>query len=149
MAAYSQLIRACSWARWPLCCSAGQPGGVDQETSTTGLLEVEKTRRQAEARYQTMLLSIGDGVIVTDLEGSVILLNPVAVALTGWSQGEARGKPLEEIFRIINEETRQPVENQLRRVGREGTISRTGQPHPADRRRRLLHPHRRQRRACP
>lgn len=57
------------------------------------------------------LSSIGDAVIVTDAHGRVTFLNPVAQALTGWSQQEAMGQPLPIIFRIVNEQTRHPVEN--------------------------------------
>jgi len=75
-----------------------------------------------EARYRTTLHSIGDAVIVTDLEGRVELVNPVAEALTGWRQEEARGRPLAEVFRICNEQTRQPVAHPVERVLREGRV---------------------------
>lgn len=55
------------------------------------------------------LSSIGDAVITTDLAGRVTFLNPVAEFLTGWTQ-EAVGQPLDSVIRIINEESRQPVE---------------------------------------
>jgi PAS domain S-box-containing protein len=55
------------------------------------------------------LSSIGDAVITTDGEGRVAFLNPVAEYLTGWTQ-EAVGHPLDSVIRIINEESRQPVE---------------------------------------
>jgi len=86
------------------------------------LFEAEKARRESEARYHTVLLSIGDGLITIDAEGRVELLNPIAEALTGWSADEARGKPLEEVFRIINEETRQAVANPVRQVLSEGIV---------------------------
>lgn len=76
----------------------------------------------SEARFRTTLYSIGDGVITTDSEGRVSLMNPVAEQLTGWSQTEAAGKMLEEIFHIINESTRALVEIPVRRVLREGVI---------------------------
>jgi PAS domain S-box-containing protein len=91
-------------------------GDLSKKTKT------EEALRQSEERYRTMIMSVGDGVIATDTEGQVELLNPVAEALTGWRQEEARGKPLEEIFRIINEETRQTVENPVRRAMREGLV---------------------------
>ena len=69
------------------------------------------------------LASIGDGVITTDAEGKVTFLNPVAEALTGWSQdGGACGTPLATVFQIVHEQTRQPVENPVARVMREGRI---------------------------
>lgn len=86
------------------------------------LYRLETERHEAEVRYRTTLMSVGDAVIATDAEGRVRLLNPVAEALTGWLQDEARGKPLEAVFHIINEETRQVVENPVRRVVREGVI---------------------------
>jgi len=69
-----------------------------------------------------MLISIGDGVIATDADGRVTLLNHVAQELTGWSQEEGRGQPLERVFNIVNEETRVPVDNPATRALREGRI---------------------------
>lgn len=66
------------------------------------------------------LASVGDGLIATDAGGRVTTLNPVAEALTGWTQTAAAGRPLVEVFRIVNEETRQPVENPVLRALREG-----------------------------
>jgi PAS domain S-box-containing protein len=66
--------------------------------------------------FRTTLNSIGDAVIATDAEGKVTFLNDVAQTLTGWEPREAEGKPLESIFRIVNEETRQPVENPVSKV---------------------------------
>ncbi len=68
------------------------------------------------------LKSIGDGVITTDTEGRVVELNPVAEILTGWKTPEARGKPLTDIFIIINESTRLPVENPAIRSLQTGLI---------------------------
>jgi PAS domain S-box-containing protein len=79
---------------------------------------IEQQREQLEVT----LASIGDGVISTDSDGVVTFLNPIAEQLTGWSQSEARGKPLVEIFTIVNEQTRQTVENPALRALREGTI---------------------------
>src|SRR5262249_38755545 len=77
--------------------------------------EVE-TRRRAEAEaaerrewLQVVLTSIGDAVIATDNEGRVSFLNPVAESMTGWGRAKAVGRPLDEVFRIINEEHRSPV----------------------------------------
>ncbi|HEY7038806.1 MAG TPA: CHASE3 domain-containing protein [Methylomirabilota bacterium] len=72
-------------------------------------------------RFRTTLTSIGDAVIVTDAQGRVTLLNPVAQALTRWGQ-EAIGRPLEEVFRIVDEGTRQAVENPVTRVIRHGGV---------------------------
>ena len=85
-------------------------------------LDAEVERRRVEARYRTILLSVGDGVIVCDGKGRVQLLNPVAEVLTGWLKEDALGRPIEEVFHIVNEETRQPVENPVQRVLREGIV---------------------------
>jgi diguanylate cyclase (GGDEF)-like protein/PAS domain S-box-containing protein len=64
-------------------------------------------------RAQVTLDSIGDAVISTDVEGRVTYLNVVAERLTGWPRGEAAGRPLEEVFRIIDSATRAPVPNPM------------------------------------
>jgi PAS domain S-box-containing protein len=61
-------------------------------------------------------------VIATDTAGRVTLMNPVAEELTGWSSKEASGTPLEQVFRILNEETRRTVENPVTKALREGAI---------------------------
>ena len=86
------------------------------------LYRIEKEQRTAQQKYRTILYSIGDAVIVTDDEGRVSQMNPVAEHLTGWTEPEAVGKPLDEVFHIIDEETRQPLENPVWRVLRDGQI---------------------------
>ncbi len=86
------------------------------------LYAAEKEQHARDLRYRTIVQSIGDGVIATDAQGNVTMLNPVAEMLTGWSDEEARGKPLETIFTIINEESRQPVVNPVTRVLQKGRI---------------------------
>ncbi len=66
------------------------------------------------------LSCIGDAVITTDADGRVTFLNPVAESLTGWAPQEAVGQPLDGVFRLINEESRQPVESPSVRAFREG-----------------------------
>lgn len=70
----------------------------------------------------TTLKSIGDAVIVTDAEGRVTLMNSVAESITHWKNKDASGRPLPEVFRIVNEETRAEVENPVTKVLRAGTI---------------------------
>jgi PAS domain S-box-containing protein len=87
----------------------------------------EQAQLRAEAlahreRLRVMLASIGDAVIATDTEGRATFLNQVAEALTGWTMAEAEGRKLEEVFHIINEHTRQEVENPVHRVLREGRV---------------------------
>ncbi len=83
---------------------------------------MEKKLRDREEWFSTTLNSIGDAVIATDALGNVVLLNPVAERLTGWSTKEAKGRPLEEVFHIINESTRESVENPVARVLRDGVV---------------------------
>ena len=73
-------------------------------------------------QLRVTLSSIGDGVIATDAVGRVTQMNLVAERLTGWTEGEARGRRLEEIFVIVNEGTRQPVENPIKRALSERVI---------------------------
>jgi PAS domain S-box-containing protein len=68
------------------------------------------------------LASIGDAVITTDADGRIEYLNAVAESLTGWSSQEAVGQPLESVFRVVNEQTRQPVENPAIRALKENAI---------------------------
>ncbi len=72
-------------------------------------------------RYRVTLASIGDAVIVTNMDGTITFMNGIAERLTGWNN-EAIGQPLERIFRIINEYSRQSVESPVGKVLREGVI---------------------------
>jgi PAS domain S-box-containing protein len=85
------------------------------------LREAERQVREREAWLKTVMSSIGDAVITTDLERRVTLINPVAQEMVGWTEAEAEGRPLTEVFRIINEETRQSSESPVLRVLREGS----------------------------
>jgi PAS domain S-box-containing protein len=67
-------------------------------------------------RLAVTLQSIGDGVVATDTEGRVTTLNPVAQTLTGWSQAEAAGRPVGEVFRIVHEATGAPAEDPIGKV---------------------------------
>jgi PAS domain S-box-containing protein len=103
------------------------------EENARRLLEEAAARRAAEEqaaviweqkeRLRVTLHSIGDGVIATDAEGWVRLLNPVAEALTGWTNAEAVGQPVRKVFTILNEQTRQEVENPVAKVLQEGAVA--------------------------
>lgn len=84
--------------------------------------QVERKVRENRQWLQTTLTSIGDGVIATDVAGCVKFMNPVAENLTGWSQELAMGKPLVDIFHIVNEQTRAIVENPVQKVIETGKI---------------------------
>jgi len=84
-------------------------------------------REQVRASERRELLrltlrSIGDGVITTDVAGRVASMNGVAESLTGWTQADAAGQPLDTVFRVVNEDTRQPVENPAIKALREGIV---------------------------
>lgn len=81
----------------------------------------EELSREREL-YAVTLASIGDAVISTDVKGQVSFLNPVAQALTGWTQAEAVGKNLEQVFNIVDEEKRRPVENPVQKVLAQGNV---------------------------
>ena len=93
---------------------------------------LHRARRQAEERetrereqregFRVTLASIGDAVNATDALGLVTLMNEVAQSLTGWNAEDASGRPLDEVFTIVNEQTRQRVDNPALRAIREGTI---------------------------
>ncbi len=90
--------------------------------------------------FRVTLASIGDGIIAADPAGRVTYMNPVAEALTGWTTEAAAGLPLADVFHIVNEESRQRVENPAGNVIRSGRtsaladhtllISRDGQERP-------------------
>jgi PAS domain S-box-containing protein len=87
------------------------------------LYQLEREQREAQEQFRTTLYSIGDGVIITNADGLVKGMNPVAESLTGWSEKEADGRSIEEIFNIINEESRNSVENPIQKVLREGVVA--------------------------
>jgi PAS domain S-box-containing protein len=72
--------------------------------------------------FHAALRSIGDAVIATDARGRISLMNSISETLTGFSSAEALGRPLSEVFRIINEESREAMESPVDRVIREGKI---------------------------
>lgn len=71
---------------------------------------------RSEQNLRTTLASIGDGVITCDTEGRVQMMNPVAQELTGWLEADAYLRPLTDVFRIVNETTREPLENPVQKV---------------------------------
>jgi PAS domain S-box-containing protein len=73
---------------------------------------------QSEQQLRTTLDSIGDGVITCDAGGRIQMMNPVARELTGWSQSEATGQPLEKVFHIVNEMSRKTLETPVAKVKR-------------------------------
>jgi PAS domain S-box-containing protein len=82
----------------------------------TERIRAQQALAEEKERLAVTLRSIGDGVITTDIDGRVVLINRAAEALTGFTQKDAEGRPIQEIFRIISEETRKPHENPAQRI---------------------------------
>ncbi len=86
-------------------------------------MRVARVRGNEQAElWRVTLRSIGDAVITTDVDGNIASLNDVAATLTGWQREEAVGRPLDAVFRAINEDTRQPISNPAARAVREGVV---------------------------
>lgn len=88
----------------------------------TARKNIERALQDERNLLKTTLISIGDGVISTDIEGRVKIINKVAENLTGWTQEEAQDRPLEEVFNIINEKTRKKLDNPVNKVMETGEI---------------------------
>jgi PAS domain S-box-containing protein len=89
---------------------------------TYRIKRAERSARVSEQQLSTTLMSIGDAVISTDTEGQIVFMNAVAQSLTGWKLDEARGQRLEEVFRIVNEQTRLEAESSVAKVLRVGAV---------------------------
>jgi PAS domain S-box-containing protein len=104
-----------SGERRPVTISTSVLAGEDETVHVLGLIQdvaervrAERELRDREADLRTVLNSIGDAVIAVDTDRRVRRMNPAAEGLTGWSAGEARGRPLSEVYRIVDEDTRRP-----------------------------------------
>ena len=95
--------------KFPFTDLAGQRFVGGLAFDITQRKQFEQQLAEEKELAQVTLRAIGDAVITTDAAGRVQSLNPVAEALTGWTQAEAQTKPVTEIFNIIHETTRQPV----------------------------------------
>jgi PAS domain-containing protein len=96
---------------------------LDVQTETNARLQqANTTLLDSEEKLAVTLNSIGDAVIATDAEGRVTRLNPFAERLTGWTQAEADGRPVGDIFHIVNKETRQPATIPVMATLAQGTI---------------------------
>lgn len=86
------------------------------------LKRAEEAKRDSDRWLAITLKSIGDAVIATNDQGRIVFVNAVAQRLTGYTEAEAQGRELKEVFHIINEETREPVESPVAKVLRTGNI---------------------------
>jgi len=106
--------------RSALTASIQREGELEKEIVTRK--QIEKTLAQQREQYRVTLASIGDAVIATDTTGQVMFSNEIAAELTGWPPDEAIGRPLHQVFPIMNEYTLEPVENPLTRVLSDGVV---------------------------
>jgi two-component system cell cycle sensor histidine kinase/response regulator CckA len=91
--------------------------------------DLDRSREQearGKAALDTMLRSIGEGVIATDTSGRIRFINGVAEQLTGWRSGEAEELPLQDVLQLVDEHTRVPAPDLSQRVLQEGLIRATG-----------------------
>ncbi|MEQ1812911.1 MAG: PAS domain S-box protein [Candidatus Nitrotoga sp.] len=93
-----------------------------QEETHKQLQQTNATLQISEEKLAVTLNSIGDAVITTDAEGRVALLNPLAEQLIGWTQAQAADRPVEEVFCVINKETRLPTTIPVMETLAHGTI---------------------------
>jgi PAS domain S-box-containing protein len=101
----------------PICDETGNiVYVVESGRDITHRKKAEEALAAEKERLAVTLRSIGDGVITTDVDGRILLLNRVAEGITGWGQEEAIGKPFCEVFNIINEKTRKPPPDPVQRV---------------------------------
>ena len=109
--------------KYPVFDARGHPVGVGTINSDmTARKHAEDELRRQRDMLDVTLSSIGDAVIATDTHSRITFFNRVAEGLTGWPQQDALGRPLDEVFRIVHEQTLQPAENPVARVMREGVI---------------------------
>lgn len=108
---------------YPVRDENGQLQGLVEVTlEITDRKRAERALAEEKERLAVTLRSIGDGVITTDVRGRVVLLNKVAENLTGWRQDEAAGRPLAEVFHIIDEKSRKPMPDPAKRIVSEGAV---------------------------
>jgi PAS domain S-box-containing protein len=109
-----------------LCGAVLEVGGEQCILGT--IRDITEERRAAEQlaaekeRLAVTLRSIGDAVITTDSDGRIVLMNPIAEDLTGWNETDAVGRPLMEVFKIVDERTREPCANPVDKVISTGQI---------------------------
>lgn len=95
---------------------------LKEKENAEQLIKSENALREIEQRLVTTLASIGDAVIATDLDGKISFMNAMAEALTGWTLLDASQKHVLDVFKIINENSRKPVESPVARVLKKGLI---------------------------
>lgn len=100
----------------------GEKAVIVNAIDITKRVEAQKNLRELNEKLRTTLNSIGDGVISTDARGMVMMMNPVAEKMTGWTRNDASGQPLEKVFNIVNAFSREKVDNPVSKVLKEGGV---------------------------
>jgi PAS domain S-box-containing protein len=101
----------------------GQLNGFVKVTrDLTSRKKAEDALQQSEESLRATLYSIGDAVLAADEQAKITRINPVAELLTGWSEREAIGRPIDEVLNIVNEDTRKAAPNPVHRVLAEGIV---------------------------
>jgi PAS domain S-box-containing protein len=103
-----------------LCATGLIVWQVKQKSYYRELYRTLAERHELEQRNAIILRSMGDAVIATDVGGRITLLNATAESLTGWTRDQAEGKPLEDVFQVLDNETRQRIDSPVEKVLREG-----------------------------
>ncbi len=115
--------RGSDFPAWQILQIAFFVAGGAMITALVEVLHAARRRAQANERWLSAVLSsIGDAVIATDGQGRVAFTNTVAQSLTGWEEEEAKGKPLQDVFAVVSEDDRRPVEPPVAHVIREGVV---------------------------
>ncbi|HOE20923.1 MAG TPA: PAS domain S-box protein, partial [Spirochaetota bacterium] len=94
----------------------GRPAGMISILDITERKRAEESLIEEKEKLRITLQSIGDGVIATDTNGRIVVINEVAQQLTGYTQEEAQGKTLSEIFVIVHELSGKPLDNPVEKV---------------------------------
>ena len=114
------------WCEWYNSSISDTSGNLTSVLSLvldiTAKRKAEEALKESQLRWATTLSSIGDAVIATDTAGKITFINAVAENLTGWKLSEASGQPVESVFHIVNEYSRQIIDSPVAKVIRDGVI---------------------------
>lgn len=114
------------WMRWECRPWYENDGSIGGFVLYSEIITERKLMEQAlyneKEHFKMTLLSVGDGVISADNLGKITVLNPIAEKLTGWTTGDALGKPLQDVLKVIHEDTRIQNESYLDKVIAAGSI---------------------------
>jgi PAS domain S-box-containing protein len=99
------------WLEWQVVPHTDRALVYAAARDCTAARAAKEATRELSERLATTLDSIGDGVIATDVTGTIKRMNPVAEQLTGWTEAAALQRPIADVFAIIDQDTRQPVES--------------------------------------